>query len=56
MKQEDLVQALAKEAGLKPEAARDQVDELVRRILRKLRQGQPVKLPGLGRLVARKRP
>ena len=32
--------------------ARDQVDEAVRKILKSLRRGRPVELPGVGRLVA----
>ncbi|MDP9113690.1 MAG: hypothetical protein M3O20_08415 [Acidobacteriota bacterium] len=32
--------------------ARDQVDKVVRKILKALRQRKPVKLPGAGRLVS----
>lgn len=53
MKHEELARELAKEAGLPAAAAQDQIDELVQRILKKLRRGQPVQLPGLGKLVMR---
>jgi nucleoid DNA-binding protein len=52
MKRQHLAQALAKEARMPEAAARDEVDELVSKILDSLRKGQPVELPGLGRLVA----
>lgn len=51
MKREELARELARESGLPAAAARDQVDELVHKIIRKLRKGQPVRLPGLGKLV-----
>jgi nucleoid DNA-binding protein len=51
MKREELAKKLAREAGLSDSAARDEVDELVRTILYKLRLGQKVKLPGVGKLV-----
>jgi len=53
MKQKELARELAKETGLPAAAAQDRIDELVHGILKKLRQGQPVQLPGLGKLVAR---
>jgi nucleoid DNA-binding protein len=53
MKREELARTLARQTKLSRAAARDQVDELVRRILKTLRQGQPVELPGVGRLVAK---
>jgi nucleoid DNA-binding protein len=52
MKQKELARELAREAQLPAAVARDRIDELVHRIVRKLRRGQPVKLPGLGKLVA----
>jgi nucleoid DNA-binding protein len=54
MKREDLARTLARETNQSRAAARDQIDELVRAILEKLRQGQPVELPGIGRLVKRR--
>jgi nucleoid DNA-binding protein len=51
MKREELARELAREAKLPAAVARDQVDELVHRIIRKLRRGQPVRIPGIGKLV-----
>jgi nucleoid DNA-binding protein len=53
MKHDELARELAKEAGVAKAAAQDQIEELVQRILKKLRRGRPVALPGLGKLVAR---
>jgi len=53
MNREDLAQKLARQAKLSRAAARDRVDELVRDILKSLRGGQAVDLPGLGKLVAK---
>ena len=53
MKQEALVRELAKEARVPPAVAQDRVDELVHRIVKKLRRGQRVNLPGVGTLVRR---
>jgi len=53
MKQEELARELAREAGLPPAAAQERIDELVHRIVRKLRRGQRVDLPGVGKLVMR---
>jgi nucleoid DNA-binding protein len=55
MKREELAGALAREHRLTRAAARDQVDELVHKILKSLRKGEPVVLPGVGRLVAKPR-
>jgi nucleoid DNA-binding protein len=52
MKREQLARELAREAGMPAAAARDQVDELVHKIIQKLQKGQPVRLPGMGKLVA----
>jgi nucleoid DNA-binding protein len=46
----DLEKQLAKQAGLSPAEARDEVDELVRKVLGTLRSGRAAELPGLGRL------
>jgi len=51
MKREKLTQALARKTRVGKAAARDQVDEMVFKILRALRRGEPVDLPGLGKLV-----
>ena len=53
MKREELARALAQQTNLSRAAARDQVDELVHRILKTLRKGEAVELPGVGKLVAR---
>ena len=53
MKQEELARELAREARLPAAVAQDRIDELVHRIVRKLRQGRRVDLPGVGRLVSR---
>lgn len=51
MRPKQLSRAVQRETKLAPAAARDQVDELVHEILRRLRQGEPVDLPGLGKLI-----
>lgn len=51
MKQEELARELAREAQLPAAVAQDRIDELVHQIVRKLRRGRPVELPGLGKLV-----
>jgi nucleoid DNA-binding protein len=53
MKHEELARELAREARLPAAAAEDRIDQLVQRILKKLRHGRPAELPGLGKLVAR---
>ena len=57
MKQEELARELArelpKETRLPRAVAQDRIDELVHQIVRKLRRGRPVELPGLGKLVVR---
>jgi nucleoid DNA-binding protein len=52
MKRDQLTRELAREAGVPAAAARDQIDELVHKIIHKLQRGQPVRLPGMGKLVA----
>ena len=53
MKREELAKTLARQTGLTKSAARNEVDELVHDILLKLRHGQPVRFPGVGKLVAK---
>jgi nucleoid DNA-binding protein len=53
MKREELARTLARQTNLSRAAARDEVDELVHRILKTLRKGETVELPGVGKLVAR---
>ena len=50
MRQNELEKRLARKAGLSPGAARDEVDEVVRRVLMSLREGKPAELPGVGLL------
>ena len=56
MKREELARQLARQKKVSSAQARDQVDEMVRKILKALRQGQPVELPGVGRLVSKLKP
>jgi len=51
MKRKELARELARTQRLAAGAAQDQIDQLVHDILRKLRAGEPVDLPGLGKLM-----
>jgi len=51
MKQEELARALAREARVPAAVAQERIDELVHRIVKKLRRGHRVELPGVGKLV-----
>jgi nucleoid DNA-binding protein len=51
MKREQLAKTLARQTGLSPSDAQNEVDKLVHNILRKLRQGHAVKVPGVGKLL-----
>jgi nucleoid DNA-binding protein len=53
MKREELARVLSRQTNLSRAAARDQIDELVHRILKTLREGRPVELPGVGKLIAK---
>jgi nucleoid DNA-binding protein len=53
MKDGDLVRKLAREARLPVAKAQDRLEELVHSIVTRLRLGQSVELPGLGKLVGR---
>jgi len=55
MKREEIAKKLAQDTGLSDSAARNEVDELVHHILNKLRKGQQVKVPGVGKLLGNKR-
>jgi nucleoid DNA-binding protein len=50
MKRKELARTLARQKRLSKAAAQDRIDEMVHKILKKLESGQPVKLPGLGKL------
>jgi hypothetical protein len=48
MKREQLARRLAKESGITPAAAADQLDHILNDILKRVRRGQSASLPGLG--------
>jgi len=48
MKKAEIAKRLAKQSNITPAAAADQVDSVVSEILRRVRQGKPASLPGLG--------
>jgi nucleoid DNA-binding protein len=50
MKRAELAKTLARKTGLSKSAARTEVDELVTKILDRLRSGRQIKLPGVGKL------
>jgi len=52
MKREELAVKLAEQERLPVGVARDEVDALVHRILKSLREGKPVEFPGIGKLVS----
>jgi nucleoid DNA-binding protein len=51
VKQRELARELAREAGLPAAVAQDRIEELVHRIVKKLRSGQRVNLAGVGKLM-----
>jgi len=51
MKRKELAKTLARSAGIPNAAAQDRVDSVVHHILKKLKAGKSVDLPGVGRLV-----
>jgi len=51
MKRKELARELARTQRLDAGAAQDQIDKMVHEILRKLRAGESVDLPGLGKLI-----
>ena len=53
MKREELARRLSQTNHLSRAEARDQIDELVRKVLASLRAGTPVEFPGAGTLVPR---
>lgn len=52
MKQAELARQVAARSRVTRAQACDQVDEVVRKILKSLRRGQAVELPGVGRLLS----
>ena len=55
MKRAELARTLARKTKVSTAVARDEVDEQFHKIIKSLRRGKPVKLPGVGRLIASKR-
>ena len=49
MKKPEIAKRLARQSGVSSAEAADQLDRVVHQILSKLRRGQAVPLPGLGR-------
>ena len=52
MRKRDLAARLAAHAQTSPAEAADQLDDVVHRILKRLRTGKTVSLPGLGTLTS----
>ena len=48
MKKAQIARRLAKESGISPAAAADQIDLILNDILKRVRRGQRASLPGLG--------
>ena len=55
MKQTALARSVAQKTRVSNAAAKDQVDELVHKILEALKKGRIVKLPGVGKLIPKPR-
>jgi nucleoid DNA-binding protein len=55
MKAKELTRTVAKRTRQSKAKAQDEIDILVHRILRSLREGKTVKLPGVGKLVGSRR-
>lgn len=51
MKKTDLAITAARERGVRPETAADEMDSAVSRLLRSLRSGHTAHLPGLGSIL-----
>lgn len=51
MKRKQLALELARRQNLRRAEAQDEVDEVVAALIRQLRKGEPVKLPGIGQIV-----
>ena len=54
MKQRELARKLARSTRKSPAEAQDQIDALVQKILKDLREGRPVELPGMGKLFSKR--
>lgn len=51
VKHEDLTRSVAEANNQSQAEARDEIDQLVHRILTALQRGEPVEIPGVGKLV-----
>ena len=51
VKRKQLGLELARRRNLPRAAAQDEVDEVVATLIRRLRKGEPIKLPGIGKIV-----
>jgi nucleoid DNA-binding protein len=51
MSRKTLLRMMAREGKVRPAAAADELDRAVERILRSLKEGKSVRLPGIGDLV-----
>jgi nucleoid DNA-binding protein len=49
MKNTDIAEQMARETGLSPGAAADQLDDVITSILKTLKKGRAAHLPGLGK-------
>jgi nucleoid DNA-binding protein len=49
MKKTDIAEQIARETGISPGAAADQLDDVITSIIKSLRKGGSPQLPGLGR-------
>ena len=56
MKNRDLAQRLARKTGIPNAAAADRVDRVVTEIIENMRNGESIRLPGLGTFVAGEKP
>jgi nucleoid DNA-binding protein len=55
MNRQDLVEMLARLENIEPAAAADELDRLLAQIIRDLKKGNSVPLPGIGTLELRKK-
>ncbi len=56
MKKQQLAARLARHERLSPSAAADQLDRVIHDILKRLKKGEAVPLPGLGTFLPGKKP
>jgi len=56
MRKQEFASRLAKSTGVSPAKAADELDGVVHDVLRKLRAGKAVRMPGLGTIVPGEKP